>query len=74
MTNAEKAEFDTGLNALCEKYRIKLFCGFYLSHPGVGEQEGMTAAGFKPSQAAISKLMGIWPRVEGLMNEVKPFF
>lgn len=74
MTNAEKAAFDAGLNELCEKYRIKLFCGFYISHIGAGEQQGMTAAGVKPQQAGFSKLMAISPRMLALMDEVSPFF
>lgn len=74
MTNAEKPAFDAELNALLDKYRIKLLCGFYISHPGTGEQEGMTAAGVKPFQAGFSKLMAISPRMLALMEEVKPFF
>lgn len=74
MTNDEKPEFDKELNALLEKYRIRLLAGFYISAPGVGEQEGMTAAGVKPFQAGFTKLMGISPRMLALMEEVKPFF
>lgn len=74
MTNDEKQAFDADLNALLEKYRIKLLAGFYISHAGIGEQEGMTAAGVKPFQAGFTKLMAISPRMLALMEEVKPFF
>lgn len=74
MTNTEKAAFDAGLNELCEKYRIKVFCGFYISFDGVGERSGMTAAGHKPGPEGFAKLMAISPRMLAMMDEVNEAF
>lgn len=54
MLLSERPAFNDEMNALLDKYRLKLFIGYYFSIPGDKELCGVTAAcNFNMSQKAM---------------------
>ncbi len=74
MTKIELDAFNADLGALCEQYRLKVFYGFYISKPGLREQNGITAAGEKPGPDGFVKMAAVSPRMLDIMGEVEQAF